>query len=195
LEEKVVFDVGRAGFGLVTVILNNALGGEQNLRSALQITSQIQQMAAENLVSRQYHMSAACEASASHYALARILNDEAAWEEHQRRALEFSQKALELYQEFGFVQIVECTSEEIFFRHGQALAANGRDQDAAEFLKRAYKEMMRKHALIPEGDPFRKSFLENIELHRAIQAAYSAQFAPGRSKSTSKPRKTKKTNS
>ena len=195
LEEKVVFDVGRAGFGLVKVILNNALGGEQNLRSALQITSQIQQMAAENLVSRQYHMSAACEASASHYALARILNDEAAWEEHQRRALEFSQKALELYQEFGFVQIVECTSEEIFFRHGQALAANGRDQDAAEFLKRAYKEMMRKHALIPEGDPFRKSFLENIELHRAIQAAYSAQFAPGRSKSTSKPRKTKKTNS
>jgi class 3 adenylate cyclase len=195
LEEMVVFDVGRAGLGLVTVILYNALGGEQNLRSALEITSQIQRMAAENLVSRQYHMSAACEASATHYALARILNDEAAWEEHQRRALEFSQKALELYQEFGFVQIVECTSEEIFFRHSQALAANGRDQDAAEFLNRAYEEMMRKHDLIPEDSPFRKSFLENIELHRAIQAEYSAQLVPGRSKSASKSRKAKKINS
>jgi class 3 adenylate cyclase len=190
LEEKVVLDIGRAGLGLVSVILYNALGGEQNLRAALEITSQIQRMVAENLVSRQYQMSAACEASVAHYELARVLNDEAEWEEHQRLALESSQKALELYEGFGFVQIVECTSEEILFRHSQALAGNGRDQEAAEFLARAYEEMMRKHQLIPAESHFRRTFLENIELHGTIQAAYAAQVAPGRPKRVSKTRKT-----
>jgi hypothetical protein len=33
---------------------------------------------------------------------------------------------------------------------------------------------MRKHDLIPDGSPFRKSFLENIRLHRSIQSLYKA---------------------
>jgi len=31
---------------------------------------------------------------------------------------------------------------------------------------------MRKHDLIPEGSPLRRTFLENIRHHRQIQAAF-----------------------
>jgi hypothetical protein len=43
-------------------------------------------------------------------------------------------------------------------------------------LKKAYAEMMRKHNLIPEDNPYRKSYLENIRLHRAIQNQYETAF-------------------
>jgi len=180
LSEKAVTDTGLAGLNLVTVIIYNMLGDEQSLRSALEIASQIQQMVANNLVSRQYHMTAASEASAAHLNLAHLIAgreaDEAEIQAHVQRALESSQSALHLYQEFGFVQVVECTSEEIFYRHSQALTANHRDAEAAEFLKRAYDEMIRKHDLIPVDSPFRKTYLENIQLHRDIQAGYLAQI-------------------
>jgi predicted ATPase/class 3 adenylate cyclase len=179
LEEQVVFDIGRAGLGLVTIILYNALGDEEHLQSALEITSQIQRMVAGNLVSRQYHMAAACEASAAHLKLAQYFgerdNFEIESQAHLLQALESSQSAINLYEQFGFVQIVECASEEIFFRHSQALAANHRSAEAVEFLERAYEEMMRKHDLIPSDSPFRKTYLENIQLHRDIRVAYSAQ--------------------
>ena len=179
LEEKVVFDIGRAGLGLVTVILYNALGDKDHLQSALEITSQIQQMAADNLVSQQYHMAAACEASEAHLRLAaqfsRRKKLSAERQSHLNQALESSQAALKIYQQFGFVQVVECTSEEILYRHSRALAANDRAEEAGEFLERAYEEMMRKYDLIPDDSPFRKTFLENIELHRDIRVAYGAQ--------------------
>jgi tetratricopeptide (TPR) repeat protein len=179
LQEEVVFDVGRAGFGLVTVILYNALGDRDRLQSGLEISSQIQQMAADNLVSHQYRMAAACESAAAHLKLAqnfsgrRKTNPER--QAHLAQALESSQSALDLYQQFGFVQVVECTSEEILYRHSLALSANDRVAEAADFLERAYKEMMRKHDLIPVDSPFRKTFLENIALHREIRVAYAAQ--------------------
>jgi hypothetical protein len=71
---------------------------------------------------------------------------------------------------------VECTSEEILYRHSQALSANGLSLEAAEYLERAYNEMMRKHELIPVGSHYRKTYLENIQLHRDIQIAYIRQF-------------------
>lgn len=179
LEEKVVFDIGRAGLGLVTAILYNTLGDRHRLQLALDITSQIQQMAAGNLVSQQYHMAAACEASAAHLKMAQYFAGRKKMstqrQTHLAQALESSQSALNIYQQFGFVQVVECTSEEIFYRHSQALAANDRDVEAAEFLERAYAEMMRKHDLIPAGSPYRKTFLESIQLHREIQTAFAAQ--------------------
>jgi hypothetical protein len=179
LEEKVVFDVGRAGFGLVTVILSNALGDRDRLQAALEITSQIQQMAVDNLVSQQYRMVAACEASAAHLKLAQNFSGRKRTnperQAHVAQALESSQSALDLFQQFGFVQVVECTSEEILYRHSLALAANDRAEEASSFLERAYQEMMRKYDLIPADSPFRKTFLENIELHREIQVAYAAQ--------------------
>jgi predicted ATPase/class 3 adenylate cyclase len=192
LGEQTVFDIGRAGLSLVSVILYVALGDEEHVRLALNRTSEIQQMAANNLVSQQYRMSAACEAAAAHLKLAEHLaarGDANEQVQHVREALVSSQVAVKHYEQFGFVQIVECTSEEILFRHSQALAANDRAAEAAEFLKRAYDEMMRKHDLIPAsaGSHFRKTYLEKIELHRVIQAAYTAQFVSRR-----KPRKAAK---
>jgi tetratricopeptide (TPR) repeat protein len=182
LQEKVVMDIGRAGLGLVSAILYNSLNDESSLRSALNVTSQIQQMVTNSLVSRQYHMVAACEASAAHLSIAQLHvrsnENNTEHQTHLQLALESSQIALNIYQEFGFVQVVECTSEEILFRHSQALIANDRMHEGVEFLKRAYQEMMRKHDLIPAESPYRNTYLENIQLHRDIQAAYAKQTSP-----------------
>ena len=162
----------------MTAILYNALGDQHYLEAALEIAARIQQMAADNLISQQYLMAALCEASAAHLKLAQLFDErqETSPERkpHLTQALEASEGALRIYQQFGFVQLVECTSEEILYRHSKALAANDRTPEAAEFLERAFEEMMRKHALIPSNSPFRKTFLENIELHREIPVAYAA---------------------
>ena len=173
-----IFDeLGRVGLRLVTAILYNTLGDEAHLQQVLEITSQIQQTVANNLVSRQYRVAAACEAAAAHLGLAHCLAGvdaaETARQDHLRQALEASRTALNLYQEFGFMQIVECTSEEILYRHSLTLAASGREAEAAEYLKRAYDEMRRKHDLIPPDSPFRTTYL-NMQLHRDIQRAYAA---------------------
>ena len=160
-------------------MLYNALGDRDRLQSALEITSQVQQMATDNLVSHQYRLAAACEAAGAHLKLAQHFSGRkrksSERQAHLAQALESSQSALTIYQQFGFVQIVECTSEEILYRHSLALGANDRLVEAADFLERAYKEMMRKHDLIPVDSPFRKTFLDNMALHREIQVAYAAQ--------------------
>jgi class 3 adenylate cyclase len=179
LGERVVFDIGRAGLGLVTAILYNALGDRDRLESVLEITFQIQQMAVDNLISQQYHMSSLCEACAAHLKLAQLFagrrEKSTERQTHLMQALESSQTALRIYEQFGFVQHVECVSEEILFRHSQALAANDRADEAADFLERAYEEMMRKYDLIPVESKYRNTFLENMALHREIQVAYAAQ--------------------
>jgi hypothetical protein len=68
---------------------------------------------------------------------------------------------------------VECTGEEILYRHSLALEANGRGEEAADSLEKAFNEMMRKQALIPENTPYHTSYLENIRLHREIAARYT----------------------
>ncbi len=176
LSERTADDVGRAGFALVTAILCNALGDEAHLGQGLEMTARIRQMVANNLLSRQYQMAAASEAVAAHLSLARRLAGNAVERQGQtREALEASQTALNLYQEFGFTQIVECTGEEIFFRHSQALALNGQVTEAANYLRRAYDEMMRKQALIPPDSSFGATYLENIALHRDLLAALAAE--------------------
>ena len=187
LGDKVVMDIGRAGLSMVAVILSNALNEEERLWQALDFVNQILQMTSDNVVSQQYRMAAACEASDTHLKLARHFagKNQDEHQKHITQALESSQQALDLYQHFGFVQIVECTSEEILFRHSQALTANERHDEAADFLKRAYEEMIRKYELIPEASSFRKTYLENIQLHRDILSTYKPKS--GRSKRKSKP--------
>jgi tetratricopeptide (TPR) repeat protein len=165
--------MGRAGLRLVSAILYNALGGETHLREALELAAQTSQLVADAPLTQQYEMAAACESAAAHLGLAECLTDETERQAHLREALESSQAALDIYQHFGFVQIVECVSEEILYRHSLALAANGREAEAAEYLQRAYDEMKRKHDLIPPDSPFRRTYLENIPLHQNIQAAYA----------------------
>ncbi len=179
--ERVLFSLGHAGLRLVEAILHNAQGGPEHWQQALNLQAQVRQMVVEGQVSRQYQMVAACETAAAHLGLAGTpasVPDMAAAErdEHLRYALEASGNALDIYRQFGFTQITECTGEEIMYRHSLALAANGRHEEAQDMLKSAYREMMRKHGMIPADSPFRRTFLENIKLHRQIRAAYEAAY-------------------
>jgi len=116
-------------------------------------------------------MAALCEIAESHLCLL-VVADENEQAAHRVEALNASGAAFDLYQGFGFVQIVECTSEEILFRHALALQANGRVEEAQDMLRRAHAEMQRKHAFIPESSIFYHTYLEAIALHREIQIAY-----------------------
>lgn len=172
LSERVMNDLARAGFALVTAIYCNAVGDPPHYEQALSLAAGIEPLAASSLVSRQYFMAAAVQMTVAQLGLARLRADDAgARAHHAGQALGASQTALNLYNGFGFAQIVECTSEEVLYRHSQALAANGRADEAAEYVRRAYDEMMRKHALIPPDSHFRQTYLENIPLHREIRQA------------------------
>ena len=172
--ERNVYDLGRVGLKMVTILLYNALGDSTHLRLALELANEILQMEVSQLVSRQYRMAAACEATTAHLGLARLATNETDRLVHSKEALVTSTMALETYEGFGYVNIVECSSEEIYLRHSQALAANGRKDESAEYLQMAYNEMMRKHDLIPADHYYRRTFLENLDYHREIRAAHTA---------------------
>jgi hypothetical protein len=164
--------IGRVGLTLVSTILDNAVGDVTHLREALELTSQVLGMSIESpQLSQQYEMVALCEATAAHLGLARVLVEEAERQHHRREALKSSQAALEIYETCGFVRPIECVSEQILYRHSLALRANGWEAEADELLQRAYDEMMGKHNLIPAESPCRKTYLENIRLHRDIRTA------------------------
>ena len=170
--EREVRDMGRAGLGLVSATLFNAIGDEAHARQALDAAGWVHRMAADSLVSRQYKMAALCEIAESHLRLLEVVADAQEREFHCAEALNASGAAFDLYQGFGFVQIVECTSEEILFRHALALQANEREEEARDMGRRAHAEMLRKHALIPADTAFHHTYLEAIALHREIQTAY-----------------------
>mgnify|MGYP001230886382 CR=1 FL=1 len=172
--ERNVYDLGRVGLKMVTILLYNALGDAVHLNLALDVTGEIMQMEERQLISRQYLMAAACEATASHLGLARLAVDEADRKAHIAKSLETSQLALDIYNSFGYVSIIECSPEEIFWRCSLALSANGRQDEAVDFLKMAYNEMMRKYEMIPADSHYRRTFLENLANHREIRAAYTA---------------------
>ncbi|HOC21569.1 MAG TPA: AAA family ATPase [Anaerolineae bacterium] len=177
--EREVRDMGRAGLGLVSAILFNAMGDAAHLRQALDSAGWVYRLAADSLVSQQYRMAALCEIAFAHLRLAELAAAPAEQQQHRREALDASGTAFDLYQGFGFVQIVECTSEEILFRHGLALQANGQTETGQDMVRRAYAEMRRKHALIPADSPFSQTYLEAIPLHGEIRAAYEALPAAG----------------
>lgn len=167
-----VRETGRAGMGMVSAILYNAIGDETHLRMALEEVAGVHRMVGSSLVSRQYELAAFCEESHAHFGLATCLEDEGGRRFHREAALQASQTALAIFEHFGFVQVVECSSEEVLYRHAQALELNGHIEEALAFLGRAYNELLRKHALIPEDAVFSVTFLENIALHRDILATY-----------------------
>jgi tetratricopeptide (TPR) repeat protein len=168
-------DLREAGLALVSAILYNAIGDEAHLQMALDLATQKSEVfVVTPELSLQYQMVVTCEATASHLGLAQFESNRAKAQEHLQQALELSQVALEHYQSFGFVRPIECTSEEILYRHSLALAANGHDLEAAEYLRQAYAEMMRIHDLIPPESPYRRTYLENIPIHRDIRAAFAA---------------------
>lgn len=170
ISEQTVNYIGRAGFSLVAAILYNAIGGEKNSRQALEMTAQVYELVNNEKVSRQYAIGASCLSSLAHLKLAELTQDEGLRQEFLRQALECSQRAVDQYNQFGFVQIIECSSEEVLFRHSQALAAHRRKVEAREMVERSYAEMMRKYEMIPASSPYRKTFLET-RLHQEISRA------------------------
>ncbi len=174
VSENNVYELGRVGWLMVSVILDNALGDEKHLRNALDVIERINCMDEHLMISRQYRMAAACEATAAHLSLARLLTHEDERQEELRLALENSRIAVDIYSSFGYVNIVECACEEVYFRHSQALTANGMSTEANEYLEMAYEEMMRKFELIPPESPYRRTYLENLAYHREIRAAVAA---------------------
>ncbi len=162
----------RAGSHVVAAILHNTMGGNEGFLQALEEATIVKQLVTgESLLSQQYEMAAASQAAIAHLGLAAIVETEDDRLLHRRLALESSQSALDLFTRFGYAQIIECVSEEIFYHHSLSLAANGRPGQASQYLQRAYDEMMRKHALIPKKSPYRRMYLENIPLHVEIARA------------------------
>jgi tetratricopeptide (TPR) repeat protein len=167
--EQSISDVSRAGYYAVWAIYHNAIGRKENLHQALEMVSKIHELVNANLISRQYRIVAACQAVVAHLGLVELAKK--AQEKQYRLDLveQASQEAVTLYQDVGFVRMAECVSEEVLYLRSQALRAMGDKEGAVEFLEKAYDEMMRKYALIPEDSPYRESYLENIRLHAAIQ--------------------------
>jgi hypothetical protein len=169
--DQSVKEMGHAGLNLVSAIFYNARRAAGDPEKVLALAEQTRRLVVEAPLTRQYEMAAASQASAAHLILAENSEGEAEHQSHLCYTLEASEIALDIYQSFGFVQIIECSSEEVHFRHYQALLANSRPEEAAGSLRKAHDEMMRKYNLIPEGHVFRGSYLENIPLHRQISAA------------------------
>jgi class 3 adenylate cyclase/predicted ATPase len=172
LSETGAFDIGLAGLWLVSAILYNERGQPEDLMKVLEETAKVIHITEERKISAQYLMAACCEASAAYYSLAELAVDDSAHAEYLRMSLEESSRAVATFGEYGFVQVIECATEEVFYRHSRALAKNGHEEESSLYLKKAYDEMMRKYDLIPSDSHFRRSFLENIKIHRQIQADY-----------------------
>lgn len=182
-----VQDRAQASMKLVQAILHNAEGARAatraeieavtaSLNAALRFSGEVVFLAESSpLVSEQYEMGALCKAAVAYLGLAQTAPDAEAKATYLSDALHAAERAYEIYQRFGFCQIVECVSEEVLFRYSQALAANDHQEAAVRFLRRAYDEMMRKHALIPPDSHFRRTYLEQVPLHREIRAAYATR--------------------
>lgn len=184
--DAMIQDRARASLLLVKAMLCNAEGVRAatrsdsdgvlgHLKEAVTLSSAAVSLAnTSTLVSRQYEMAALCQATVAYLGLAQTSPAEA--EAHLAQALQSAEQAHAIYQTFGFAQIVECVSEEVLLRYSQALLANHQQDLALRYLRRAYDEMMRKYSLIPTDSHFRRTYLEQIPLHREIRAAYTSRI-------------------
>ena len=166
----------RASLRLLRAMYHNSCGCDSaSYLAALESVSQVNVLMAEiPMISRQYAIAARCQAAISYLKLARCLVDAEPRREYLKLALESSQSAVNLYESFGFMQIIECTSEEVLFVHSQVLAENAYLEESNNFLSRAYVEMERKLNLIPPGNYFHRSYLENIPIHREIRVSFGS---------------------
>ena len=84
------------------------------------------------------------------------------------KALEYSARAVQYLKEMGFMPALRA--EEIYFNHFEVLQAAGSQEQARDYGKLAYVELMRKADSILESN-YKKSFLERVPLSRKIVAA------------------------
>jgi class 3 adenylate cyclase len=172
LGERGSYDLGRAASRLIAAMLCNERGQNQDYQEALELTNYVIEVAENSRISRQYLIAACCEATRAHLSLAKNCEDSQERFYHLQAALNTSERAVQTYQEYGFIQIIECGTEEVFYRRGMALLANGMEVEGREAIRHAYEEMMRKFELIPADSPYRLTFIENIELHRDIRSVF-----------------------
>jgi tetratricopeptide (TPR) repeat protein len=173
LAEEILNRHGEVGLQLVTAMYYNTQCTDEALEKSLEISEVIPEFVDQHQVlSRQYTMVAACKIAESHLCLLDRIKDNKESQYHREQAIIFSTQAVKLYYEYGFTQAIEVVSEEILFRHSQALNANHRENEGREYQQRAYEEMMRKHDLIPPDSHYRRTFLENIKIHQEIKSAY-----------------------
>ena len=180
LTRNITLELARVGYKLVTIMLNNEQDDEDRLRVALEMADEIEQLGIDLGISQQYRMAAASHASSVHRKMAVLIGnrtglsdeDKERRRHHLEQSLSKAQQSLSIYEDFGYTNAAEITGEWILYRMGQSLIANGQRTEALPYIKRAYEELMRKHDLIPEGSPLRRTYLENIRHHRQIQASY-----------------------
>ena len=169
---------GQLGVNLVWMMLCNAIGDLHHLRMMLELAQRVQgNFGEDSHFSQQYLMVVGVKVAQAQLKLAALEVDPLRRQQHVDAALAASHAALETYQIYGYVRPVEATEEELLYTHHLALKASGAHAPAIEYLKRAYETMMRKHALIPEGTPYRRTYLENLTLHRELRAAYAMSVA------------------
>jgi hypothetical protein len=175
VEEEDLFYNVRAGLLLIKAVFYNHVGtSEFDFEKVVEYTCQAEDLIAENpMISRQFSMGASCQAVLAHLKLSQLGSDPSNQQKHLALALESSQNALNIFKAFGYAQTIVCSSEEIYYCHFLALAANDAQDEAREYLFLAYREMMRKYEMIPWESEFRRTYLENIPLHREILASYT----------------------
>jgi hypothetical protein len=147
---------------------------EFDFQKVLEYTCQAEDLITENpMISRQFSMAASCQAVHAHLKLSQLGSDQSTRQNHLALALQSSRNALNIFTAFGFAQTILCTCEEVYYCYYLALAANDSQEEARNYLFLAYKEMMRKYEMIPWESEFRRTYLENVPLHRQILASYT----------------------
>jgi predicted ATPase len=89
-----------------------------------------------------------------------------------KEALACTEEALKLFE---IAPHYSYFPEGNLFLHSRALRANGREEEADEYLRQAYARVMMVAGKFSNKD-FRQSYLENIHDNRAIQEEYQARF-------------------
>ena len=165
-------DMWVAGYQLVLTQYLVARGRQADLYAAMEHAKQVIQLSDDHPeLSLQYRMAAYCQLALIHLKLAILTDPQPEHQQHVQQTLECSQAAMELYNRFGYAQIIECVSEEILYYHSLALEANHQNEQAVQYLEKAYDEMMRKVELIPADSVYRETY-NSIPLHRQMVEAY-----------------------
>lgn len=177
LSQNALYLLARAGYLLVQIHILEVSGGQEDFEKVLELVEEIRGLYGRGFLSRQYWMAACCKAAHACLRLSKLIRSpRKTMQEYRTQALEFAREAYQIYQEYGFVQIIEVYSEEILLRYAQALIANGRQDEGKEMLYQSARELRRKWELIPEGSLYRHTFLKNLRLHREICRAVPELF-------------------
>ena len=88
-------------------------------------------------------------------------------------ALEASHRATEVHRAHGYGKPDGFTSQEIWWRHAQAQAANGKIAGAAQSGARAYRLLCESMATLRD-EGLRRNYLNKVEANREIVVAWTA---------------------